>query len=160
MVGRNGLAMMNFKNKHVLVADDEKHTRLAISLVLRKSGFKVSVADNGLDALARVQGQESFDLLVVDVQMPGLTGPELIGELEKINLELPILMISGYRDSEVLSGLLMKGCVDYLEKPFEPEQFMSSVEKVLERFAGGPAKSAKRRPVPAEVAVGACKKAK
>jgi CheY-like chemotaxis protein len=128
------------ETRHVLVVDDEKNTRLALSLIFRKSGFTVTAAADGLEALKKTEellrGRLPLMLLVIDLQMPGLTGLELVEELEKRNVCLPILFISGYRENGLVERLARKGCVDYLEKPFEPAELIDRVESLLEKFEG------------------------
>ena len=124
--------------KHVLVADDESHIRLILSLILRKAGFKVTTVKDGLAALNQTLREKSrawcFDLLVLDVQMPGLTGLELIEEIEALNLHVPILLISGYSDREMVDTLAGKGCIAYAQKPFTPDEFLRHVQGVLDEF--------------------------
>ena len=123
----------------MLVVDDEKNTRLALSLIFRKSGFTVTLASDGLEALKKTEDRMKtalpFDLLVIDIQMPALTGLEFIEELEKRDIHLPILLISGYRFKGIVERLTRKMCVDYLEKPFQPQELMSRVERIIEKFS-------------------------
>jgi len=127
----------NEKAKHVLVGDDEGHTRLTLSLVLRKGGFKVTAVGDGMEVLNKVlesrKGPDPIDLLLIDFQMPGLTGLELVTELERLKIPWPVLIMSGYSDKEMLAEAMRKGCVGYLEKPFEPEELLSRVKWALEK---------------------------
>lgn len=124
--------------KHALVADDEKHTRVALSLILRKAGFRVTAVEDGLQALktfvsARRQSTP-FDLLIIDIQMPGLTGIELVEEIGKLGVTSPILLITGYRDIDRLAELSRRHCVEYAEKPFDPDELLQHVSRLLARF--------------------------
>jgi DNA-binding response OmpR family regulator len=127
------------EKRHVLVVDDEKNTRLALSLVFRKSGFSVTALADGTEALRKaedlVKEGSPLDLLVIDIQIPGLTGLELVEELERRDLQLPILLISGYRIKRTVERVTERACVDYLEKPFQPHELMNRVQTLLERFA-------------------------
>lgn len=128
------------ETRHVLVVDDEKNTRLALSLIFRKSGFAVTAAADGLEALKKTEELLRRGLpcvlLVIDLQMPGLTGVELVEELERRNIYLPILLISGYRENGLVERLARKGCVGYLGKPFEPAELIDRVESLLQKFEG------------------------
>jgi len=130
------------KAKHVLIADDEKHTYFALSLILRRSGFKVTAVDCGKEALKKIteimENRESLDLLIIDIQMPGLTGFEIIEEIERRNFFIPVLVVSGYKYNDKLNGLVQKTCVGYLEKPFEPDELLYQIELVLEKFSRMP----------------------
>ena len=127
----------NEKAKHVLVGDDEEHTRLTLSLVLKKAGFKVTTAGDGTEVLDKVlelrEGPDSIDLLLIDFQMPGLTGLELVTELGRLKIPWPVLIMSGYSDKEMVAEAMRRGCVGYLEKPFEPDALLKRIEWVLEK---------------------------
>ncbi|UCD47622.1 MAG: response regulator [Deltaproteobacteria bacterium] len=124
--------------KHVLVADDEKHTRFTLSLIFRKAGFRVTTVADGLEALKQtvetIRNSDPFDLLVLDIQMPGLTGIELIDEIENLSGYFPIVLITGYWDREIANELKKRCCIEYAEKPFEPGELFVYVGRVLERF--------------------------
>lgn len=124
--------------KRVLVADDEKHTRVVLSLILKRAGFKVTTAEDGSEALGKligmIHGSMPFDLLVLDIQMPGLTGIELVEEIGKLDASFPILLITGYRERERVAELSRMYCVEYAEKPFTPDELLRHVARVLDRF--------------------------
>jgi DNA-binding response OmpR family regulator len=124
--------------KHALVADDERHTRFALSLILRKAGFSVTVVENGTQALRTfvdaARGPSPFDLLILDVQLPGITGLELVEEIGRLGAKPPILLITGYDDSDELRKLQRRHCLERALKPFEPAELMRSVDRLLARF--------------------------
>ncbi len=123
--------------RHALVADDEKHTRIALALVLRKAGYQVTTAEDGLEALRTVEGAARgatpFDLLVVDVQMPGLTGIEVVEEFGRLGTTTPTLLITGYRCPERVAELRRERCLECAEKPFSPDEFLGHVARLLAR---------------------------
>ena len=124
--------------KHVLLADDEAQIRFSVSLILRRAGFRVTAVEDGQKALEltreSVERSTPFDLLVIDIQMPGLTGLELIDEIEKLDALFPILVISGYRGWEAVGRLETRNLLAFAEKPFDPEELLGQVTHVLERF--------------------------
>ncbi|MCP4605565.1 MAG: response regulator [Proteobacteria bacterium] len=126
--------------RHILVTDDEEHTLLALSLVLRKAGFRVTTFSDGTEALDKVleltAAAEPIDLLVVDIEMPGMTGLEVIEKIERLNLVLPIVVISGYEARGLLAERLRLGGVWFLEKPFEPEAFICRVNDAINQTDG------------------------
>ena len=73
-------------------------------------------------------------LLVIDIQMPSISGLELLKEIEKLKLKFPILLISGYRNGDITGALASGGPVVYAEKPFNPNEFLQYVNKVFEMF--------------------------
>lgn len=127
----------NNKQLHLVLAEDEAHARTTLSLIFKKAGYKVTAAENGkktLEILLKTQKMNKpADILVTDIQMPGMTGIELIDELKKKQIEIPILVITGFGNKDMVIQLMRKGCNDFIEKPFEPHEVLESVKKVLEK---------------------------
>ena len=119
---------------HILIAEDEKHTRLALNLVLRQAGFSVILAINGLDAYEKIQQQPAnhpISLIITDFKMPELDGLGLIDKLQRAGIPIPIMVITGYGDPELLRQLHKRGCASYIDKPFIPTEVLSRVASVL-----------------------------
>ncbi|MBI4864275.1 MAG: response regulator [Candidatus Riflebacteria bacterium] len=120
---------------HALVADDEEHTRFTLRLILSRAGFRVTMAADGQEALAKTVDSLScaqpIDLLVLDVQMPGLTGFELIEGLWRHRIALPVLIVSGYEDRELLAALMKRTVAQFVQKPFEPGEFLDRLTLVI-----------------------------
>jgi len=91
------------KMTHVLIADDETHTRLSLSFILESAGYLVTDAPDGQEALDKIlalkRTSHPINLLVLDIEMPRLTGWELLDELEERNIFLPTIIITGFSDS-------------------------------------------------------------
>jgi serine phosphatase RsbU (regulator of sigma subunit) len=125
------------EKKHIFLVEDELHLRLTLSLILRKAGFRVTAAEDGSKALKLLQElkirSEKVDMLVTDIQVPGLTGIQIIDGIKKMDLEIPCLVITGYGSKDTVIELMRKGCSEYLDKPFEPEEFLKRVNIVLEK---------------------------
>ncbi|MFC2173214.1 response regulator [Acidobacteriota bacterium] len=130
---------MEIKRGNVLVADDEHHTRLALSLILKKAGFDVTSVGDGIKALNKIREATDdaapFDLLVIDIQMPRLTGLEVIKELENLKVIFPILIISGYKHKEIVADIARSGCIAYAEKPFRPDELLHHIDVLLSEHA-------------------------
>jgi len=119
---------------HILIAEDEKHTRLALNLVLRQAGFSVILATNGLDAYEKLRQQPAsrpISLIITDVKMPKLDGLGLIDKLQGAGIPIPIMIITGYGDKELLRQLHKRGCASYIAKPFIPEEVLSQIVSAL-----------------------------
>ena len=127
------------KKYRIIVAEDEKHTRRALLLILGKAGYRVTTIENGKKALQKILDNnepfKKYDLLITDVQMPELSGVELIQELEKQNINIPVLIITGYDDKREYVHDVEKICVECIEKPFEPQDLLELVNYILQRYS-------------------------
>ena len=117
--------------KHLLIVDDDERIRKLLKQFLTKSGYRISTAGNS--AIARQLNQNlEFDMLIVDIMMPGEDGLSLTRSLSKEN-HTPILLLSAKVEaSERILGLEM-GADDYLSKPFEPRELLLRVDAILKR---------------------------
>ena len=122
--------------KHILIADDEPSIRKSIAYILRDSGYKVSQARDGEEALSlillKLSQEDSIDLLVTDNQMPKMSGIALIHELNKQRISLPTVVVSGSLDSEMVNNLLNQGCSYILPKPFNIMELLQKVTIAVE----------------------------
>jgi two-component system cell cycle sensor histidine kinase/response regulator CckA len=117
----------------VLVAEDSYLLRALIDTVLGDAGYRVLLAASGDDALALwerdVDG--AIALLITDITMPGLTGPELIARLRAARPDLPVLCTSGYSDRQLAERGAMPSDVAFVEKPFAPSALLAHVGALL-----------------------------
>ncbi|MFP4371511.1 MAG: response regulator [Halanaerobium sp.] len=120
------------KNK-VLIVDDEKNIRLTLKTALSKAGYEVETAVNGEDGLSKLE-EEGFPVILLDMKMPGMDGIQFLKEITNEDLETKVIMITGYGSVETAVETLKLGAVDYLRKPFKPEEIISIVEDVFERY--------------------------
>ena len=121
-------------NPQILIAEDEKHTRLALHLVLRQAGFSVILAANGLDAYEKIRQQPAshpISLIITDFKMPELDGLGLIDKLQGAGILIPIMVITGYGDPELLRQLHKRGCASYIDKPFVAAEVLTQVASAL-----------------------------
>jgi len=122
----------NHKHK-ILVAEDEPDIRELVSITLKYNGFEVTVAADGLEAVA-LAGRENFDLIILDVRMPRMTGYEACRELrqQEATKKIPIIFLSAKgQESEVQAGL-EAGADEYIIKPFAPNELARRVRVTLE----------------------------
>lgn len=117
--------------QHILVIDDDTRIRDLLKKYLKDKGFYVSIASNAKEAREKMK-QYKFDLLVVDVMMPGETGIQLTKSL-KLNIEIPILMLTAMGEVEDRIKGLECGADDYLAKPFEPRELLLRIQSLLKR---------------------------
>jgi two-component system phosphate regulon response regulator OmpR len=115
----------------VLVVDDDTRLRELLKSFLSRNGLRVSTAGNALQARQQLDALH-FDLIVLDVMMPGQTGLEFAGELRKTN-DVPILMLTAMGDPKDRIAGLEKGVDDYVGKPFEPRELLLRIQSILRR---------------------------
>ena len=119
---------------HILVVDDDRRIRELIKSYLMENGFLVSVAGTVAEARERMRGL-TFDLLVLDIMMPGETGLDLAAALRRTNQTVPVLMLSALAETEDRIRGLLAGSDDYLSKPFEPQELLLRIRNILRRSA-------------------------
>ena len=117
---------------HILVIDDDKHTRRFLRAVLEAENYRVSEAENGEKAL-EVLDREHIDLAVLDVMMPGLDGYELTEILREGRNELPILMVSAKQLAADRKKGFLVGIDDYMTKPVDEEEMLLRIRALLRR---------------------------
>ena len=122
---------------HLLVVDDDRRIRDLLSRFLYSEGYRVTTADNAADARAKLESL-SFDLLVLDVMMPGETGFQLAKSLRE-NSAVPILMLTAKAETESRIAGLELGADDYVPKPFEPRELSLRIASILKRTIPAPA---------------------
>jgi signal transduction histidine kinase len=122
-------------SKKILIADDEAQTCFCISVALKMKGYTTVIADNGEKALQIIEestkSSEPIDLLVCDIQMPKISGEDLIDRLNELKIKIPTLVITGYGEKELVVRLLRKGCRDFIDKPFESSEIEERVDMIF-----------------------------
>jgi two-component system, OmpR family, phosphate regulon response regulator OmpR len=131
---------------HILVVDDDRRIRELLTSYLAGKGFRVTAAGSAKLARERMRGM-TFDLLVLDVMMPGESGLELVRSLRAAADGVPVLMLSALADSGDRIDGLSSGSDDYLAKPFEPAELLLRIQSILRR---------QPRAAPSEARFGPC----
>jgi two-component system, OmpR family, phosphate regulon response regulator OmpR len=129
---------------HVLVVDDDDRIRTLLYRFLSENGYRVSTADNAREARARLEGLV-FDLLVLDVMMPGESGIALAKSIRETSA-VPILMLTAKAEIDDRLAGLQTGADDYLTKPFDPRELLLRISSILRRTALPPPVSADQAP--------------
>lgn len=117
---------------HVLVVDDDRRIRTLLVSYLSGKGYRVSAAATAAEARRAMQGL-AFDLMILDVMMPGESGVTFAANLRAEGNEVPILMLSARTDTQDRIKGLSNGSDDYLGKPFEPEELLLRMGNLLRR---------------------------
>ena len=128
--------MSNQDNKnidfHILVIDDDQRLRALLRKFLENNGFRVSDAEDANQAKI-IMKSIIFDLLVIDVMMPGQNGLDFLKEI-RIKNNIPTLMLTAMSSPENRLGGLEIGADDYMTKPFEPRELLLRIQNILKRF--------------------------
>lgn len=124
-------------DKHIVVVDDDELNRDMLSLMLQRAGYEVTAARNGNDALKKIgqpeNDENTFDLLLTDMMMPGLSGMELIDRLKKMEQDIPVLAMTSYGHKSMIVELMRKGCSDFIEKPINEKDLLHRIQLVFEK---------------------------
>ena len=117
---------------HILLVDDDRRIRQLLQTYLQENGFRITVAASAAEAREKMRGVV-FDLVVLDIMMPGETGLALTLSLRDDGNRVPVLMLSALADpSDRIAGL-ETGSDDYLAKPFEPRELLLRIQGLLRR---------------------------
>ncbi|MBR0757849.1 response regulator transcription factor [Bradyrhizobium jicamae] len=118
---------------HLLLVDDDRRIRDLLSRFLGNEGYRVTTAMSASDARAKLQGLH-FDLLILDVMMPGETGFDL-ARFIRTSSSVPIIMLTARHEAEARIEGLQIGADDYVAKPFEPRELVLRIGNILKRTA-------------------------
>ena len=122
----------NEQPRTILVVDDFDDTRLLLRTWLRKKGYRVVEAENGKEAIAKVQDSDP-DLVIMDVEMPELDGLSATRQIRTLKnfAELPIVAVSAYGADMFREQALAAGCNDYMSTPFEPDELEKLIRSLI-----------------------------
>jgi two-component system chemotaxis response regulator CheY len=118
----------------ILIIDDEDEVREVLKLHLNQGGFEVIEARDGAEAISLMEKGANLvnvGLIVCDIRMPKINGVEAVDFLRQNATSIPILVVTGYPDTELAVSLIRKGVKDYLVKPVSKEKLLKSVSKIF-----------------------------
>jgi DNA-binding response OmpR family regulator len=124
------------KKVNILVVDDEALIRDNLASLLERSGFKVTVAVDGQDALNKLN-HAGVDLIVLDVMMPRMDGREALRQLRENRNWIPVILLTQVGDAAERAMALEEGADDYLNKPFDTHELIARIKTVLRRVQVG-----------------------
>ena len=122
----------------IVIADDDPTIIHLVSMRLRMADFEVFGAANGIEALSMIRATEPA-MAILDVRMPGKDGLNVLRALktDAATCDMPVMMLTGERDSETVMSAVGAGAADYMVKPFHPDRLLERVSRIVEsaRFA-------------------------
>lgn len=120
--------------KHILVVDDEPLFRYSMRVSLKRSGFEVVEAGNGADALVLLlppADASRFELLLLDLQMPKVSGADVLASLQRCEIRIPVVVVSGTVDIDAYLQLMALGCCEIFFKPVNESALLLKVREIM-----------------------------
>ncbi len=114
----------------ILIVDDEKKIRHILSIMLSRKGHLISEAGSGREALSLLE-EGTFDVVISDIRMPEMDGFELLENIRKTEIPVPVIVITAFGTIDSAVEAMKKGAVDYITKPFEEKRILLSIEKAV-----------------------------
>jgi FixJ family two-component response regulator len=114
------------------VVDDDQSVREGLSSLIRSAGLRVETFASAQEFLSR-SGAGTFSCLVLDIQMPGLSGLDLQKHMTEAEIEIPIVFLTGHGDIPASVRAMKAGAVEFLTKPFEEQELLRAIEEAIER---------------------------
>ncbi len=119
----------------ILIVDDEREVLFSLGLVLRRAGYTVLEAGHGIEALSvmaeAVRAGQGIDLVITDLRMPYMDGPELLAAMRRRGFDSNIMVMTGYALDAPATQWQCKGCPRIIHKPFEAEELLREVAEAL-----------------------------
>ncbi len=119
------------KKPRILVVDDEWAMQEALRDWLREDGYEVGLASSGEEAIVKAK-QKNWEVILLDLKMPGMDGLEALKRLKEVNPEAEILMMTAYATVDTAVQAMKEGAFDYLVKPFDPDEVEIQIKKIVQ----------------------------
>ncbi|MEW5802338.1 MAG: response regulator [bacterium] len=123
----------------ILIVDDQSGMRETLIDILEEAGYEVDAAGDGYGAIEKAD-QQFFDVILIDIIMPGINGVDTIKEIQRANKrpgrKTEFILMTAYSAETLIEEALSCGIYQYINKPFPPEQIISLVEEIRERRTG------------------------
>ena len=120
-------------SKHILIVDDSKTIRNLVSFILKKEGYKVTMAEDGLDGLEKLYAADDIDLVISDINMPNMDGFTFIRTVreQEVYRNLPIVVLSTEGQEKDIKQGISLGANMYMVKPAQPQQMVRNIKMLL-----------------------------
>lgn len=121
---------MTQQSKRILVVDDEENARITLSRILRREGFEVASAGNGIEALDFLS-KHKVEIVITDINMPEMNGIAFLRELNKSYPGVNVIMITAYGEIESYIEAMNLGAFEYINKPFRLDELKKTIYKII-----------------------------
>ncbi len=115
-----------------LIVDDEERYRITLKKLLTANGLETEAVGSGVEAVEELR-QRPYDVILLDVKMPGMSGIEALAELKKINPEVEVIILTGHASVDVAVEIMKLGGYEYLLKPCPMDELLAKIESAYER---------------------------
>lgn len=120
-------------NEHILIVDDDTGANIVAGDILKELGYKVTISQDGYEAIENFQSTNYYDLVILDLNMPGISGKDVFKKMRQLNPSIKVLICSGYSDTIINDDEFLKEIDGYLHKPYMYEDLAKSVRDVLDK---------------------------
>lgn len=124
---------MNYMNT-ILIVDDDRTLRFMLGTLLKRWGYEVFDADDGSTAIEKIH-KRSFDLVLMDIHMPKVSGLEALAEIKSYNPGLPVIIMTALASAENAAEAQKKGASDFLAKPFDLDELRKALGRALDNIS-------------------------
>lgn len=131
----------------VLIVDDEERFRITLKKLLTANGLETSAVSSGLEAIDELK-KTLYDVILLDVKMPGMSGIEALAELKKINRDVEVIILTGHASVDVAVEIMRLGGYEYLLKPCPMDELLAKIESAFERKTARQERTKKSEPTP------------
>lgn len=127
-------------SKRILIIDDEQYFRFGVSLALRRAGYITREASNSVETLrilrSSITRNMPFNAILLDLQLPDCFGLDLLSHIQAESGSLPVLIVSGSRNQDIVDRIEQEKQIAFLRKPFKPDDLIEQLNILLSRHAG------------------------
>lgn len=118
--------------KSILIVDDEIHVREGLSEILQQEGFYVETACDGKEAIS-LSVNKKFDLMISDIKMPEIDGLQLLNEIQKVNPQIRVIMVTAFGDVQTYLKSMQLGAHEYINKPIRIQELKRVISTIMEQ---------------------------
>jgi DNA-binding NtrC family response regulator len=119
------------EKQSILLVDDDRQLCISVGRTLQRFGYDVTTAHDGGEALDILAGT-TVDLVISDLRMPNVNGIELMEEIKRRKIDVPVVFLTAYGEVESYMDLMNMGAFDYLNKPIDVEELLNTAKKILQ----------------------------